>query len=358
MKSIAAINAYGLMKDAEQNPLVQAFIDTVREQIDDVTLEVCHSRSLAHHAPWLARRLCEPLDLVYACGSTLMEIANEVIRERGERRTHVVYWGTHIHEGAGLINPHSQDDWTYGVELSMPIYSNFRQFRLLKILFPRLKNVYSVFALEGAFTRGRVLENYQTALKSQGKGCWIEANSSSGGHQQLGKLAETLDIQLFEHPCQDGEDVAEAVSRIPAEPHHRLDESQSVVVACADCFHARDAVESLIVTTHKRKLPFVGQGICGFWEDFGPLLLIENSFARAAKFAGSLAVDLLSGRLPAAHLVKRDFFQLRFNTRYAARAGFSLCPRKRDRVRRQLPLILTEEHECLELPGNFPDTHE
>jgi hypothetical protein len=333
MTRVVALSSYGLGDDvgARYPPVREFELELERELAragqPGVQLSAHHARSLREHAEYL-RRLPFTPELVYACGSLLMEVAFRELVERGAADVPIVYWGAHIEDAGEVINPRPRASSIGGVELPMPLYHSHRQFRLLKWLFPNLERVHCVFSVESAFVRDAQRERYRCAMES-GSGPWIPCDSAFAAFPGLAKLGDVIDVAVFEHPCVDPAGVAEAVRAIGGAAAREASAVRACLVSCNDCMHIDGAFEQMARTAHEAGVPFVGLNMGAFTAEHGPVLSFESDLLGAARVAAGLSRALLAGERKAAaeRLVVYDRFLLRLCPGLAEAWGLRLSER-------------------------------
>ncbi len=301
-----------------------------------------HSPGLGGHAEYL-RRLPFTPDLVYACGSSVMEVAARELAARGTPDVPLVYWGSHIEDGGELVNPRPAAPSIAGVELPMPLYHSHRQFRLLKSFFPKLERVHCVFSVESAFVQGERRERYRRALAA-GAGPWLPCASEHAAFPGLGRLGELVDVEVFEHPCEGPAAAAAAARAVGGCEARRATEARACLISCIDCLHVDGAAAAMARAAHEARVPFVGLNFGAFTPEHGPLLSFESDLTGAARLAAGLARGLLAGERPAGagRTVVYDQFFLRLCPGLAEAWG--LAPAGRDRARVERSFRVVEAH--------------
>jgi len=315
MSEIVVLTPYGIEGGVgDRYPPVQAFTAELRRLGEDRPVTVHHARSLARTAEFL-RGLPEAPELVYCCGSSVMEVAAEVLGPSGAK---IVYWGSHIEDGACVVNPKPASERIWGVELPMPLYHSHRQFRLLRRLFPKLERVHCMFSIESAFVRGERRARYEEARA--GGASWIPSSSRLAAFPGLGKLGELIDVEVLEHPCADADTAAAAASEVtPASPRD-ASEARACVISCIDCLHVEGALERVADVAHARSVPFVGLNFGAFYER-GPLLSFESDLEGAGRLCARTAFDVLFGGAPPERLARHEEYLLRVHPSAASRWG-------------------------------------
>jgi ABC-type uncharacterized transport system substrate-binding protein len=356
MRRVVILSSYGFMRQKREVVTVRGFIraleeDGWREGID-FELEIHHASRLATHEDFLRKRLAGPVDLIYAGGASLMEVARRVLRECDATKLPLIYWGSHIVDRNRCINPLPEDENIRGVILNMPLFYNHRQFRLLRALFPQLESIYCAFSTQSAFCVSTVKENYEAALAELGADCWIDSRSRFGGFPGLGRLAAVVGLTFYEHPCTDAATMRSAVENISRSRSSPFRDSTAVLLTCLDCFHIPGAVEAIREATGEWGFPWIGlnSGPCHCAD--GPLAVFENDLEHASYQAGKLALGRLRGTPPEkVKNVMGDRFVFRFNGEKAKKQGFELPPSALHQIQKQFAIAPLESSEtCLTPP--------
>ena len=351
MRRIVILSSYGFtVKETRNVVTARGFIRALKEdgwrEGIDCELEIHHASRLSTHEDFLRRRMTHPIDLVYAGGTSLMEVARRVVREHSAATLPVIYWGVHIVDQKKCVNPPPADENVRGVILNMPLFHNYRHFRLLRTLFPNLEAVYCAFSIESAFCVSSIQENYKAALAEFGSECWIDSRSRFAGFPGLGRLAEVFALTFYEHPCTSAAAMQGAIRKVARQRSPAIQDSTAALLTCLDCFHIPGAVNAILQATDESILPWIGLNFGPCHNANGPLAVFENDLEHASYLAGKLASKRLrSGSTKKFESVKQDRFVFRLNEEKAKRANFKLARSALYQIQKQFaiePLTVSE----------------
>lgn len=342
MSAILVLSSYGIGDQVGvRYPPVDAFTHELRQQLaaPGADVVVHHARTLQAHDSYL-RGLRSAPALIYACGASVMAVALRWLGERGALDVPVIYWGSHIVDCGQPVNRPPGHPAVRCIDLPMPLYQSHRQFRLLRLLFPRLEQVHCAFSMDSAFVTAWRRERY---LQASAAGTpWIRAGSSLSAFPGLASLGEIVDVEVFEHPCSDGESAARAVAQVPRSPARSRDQVRACMISCIDCLHIEGAIERMVATAAAAQVPFVGLNFGGFLAD-GPVLSVESDMSGAGRIAARMAARALRGEpAPAGErVVRHDTMVFRENPAAMAAWGIALSADERVQIRRVCEQILS-----------------
>lgn len=354
MRRVLILSAYGYSWEAaEETTTCRGFLRGLAaagwRRGSEVEVEIHHAPRRSDHRRFLQRRLAggEPLDLVYTGSASLMEVARDALAAGPE--VPLLYWGSHIVDEGRLINPLPAEPFVAGLRLDMPLYCHHRQFRLLKELFPELREIYTPFSVDSAFYHPEMARRHARAVARRGPACWVDAGGEHGGFPGLAKLADIIDARFFEHPCADAATLVEAVEGLPAGEPGRP--ATRILLNGIECFHVPGANEALVEAADRRGIPYVGLNFGRFHGPRGPLAIFTNDIEAAAHRVGTLAARVLAGTAPSDLGVQRNnVFRFAYNDPNSLRRKIQLSTAARGRIARHF--------EPLEGPlDGSPDPH-
>lgn len=341
MSTILILSSYGIGELVGlRYPPVAAFMEELaRGGADSGQVVVHHARTLRAHDEYLRGLPFMPA-LIYACGASVMEVALRWLTARGAAHVPVVYWGSHIVDCGQPVNLPPDTPAVRGVDLPMPLYHSHRQFRLLKLLFPRLEQVYCAFSMDSTFIRAWRRERYLQAIERETS--WIPSGSELSAFPGLARLGEIIDVEVLEHPCSDRERAARAVGEIPHAATRSRDEVRACLVSCIDCLHVDGAVEQMARAADGARVPFVGLNF-GAFTPHGPMLSAESDLTGAARMAAGMARAALRGETmdEADRIVRLDTLLFRCNPALMDAWGIRLAADERAQMGRVFEQILS-----------------
>lgn len=341
MNPILVLSSYGMGEGIGlRYPPVHAFVRELEHRgIPAERVVSYHARSLREHADYL-RRLSFVPALIYACGSSLMEVVMRYLAEMGGAPIPVVYWGSHIEDGGQLVNARPPSPPVCGVCLPMPLYHSHRQFRVVRQLFPQLRQVYCVFSTESAFIQGERRDRYLRA-REQGHN-WILSGSELSAFPSMARLGELADVEVFEHPCTEATRASQAVREIPGATSRSRDAVRACLICCIDCFHVEGAIEEMALAAHEVGVPFIALNLGAFTREHGPVLSFESDLEGAARIAAAMGYEILhGGRSPGElRFAEHSQFLLRCNPALMEVWGIRLSERDRTQLRRSFHQIV------------------
>ena len=341
MSRILVLSSYGIGElVGSRYPPVEVFLEELaREGVAAGDVEIHHARTLGAHAAYLRARPTTPA-LIYACGASVMEVALRWLIERDAGDVPVVYWGSHIIDCGQPVNRPPDTPAVRGVDLPMPLYHSHRQFRLLKLLFPRLERVYCAFSMESTFVQAWRRERYLQAIERDT--AWIRSGSELSAFPGLARLGEIIDVEVLEHPCGDRERAAAAVDEIPHAKARSRAEVRACLVSCIDCLHVDGAVDHMVRAADEARVPFVGLNF-GAFTPHGPVLSAESDLTGAARIAARMAGAALRGEPVggADRIVRRDALVFRCNPALMDAWGIHLASDERAQIRRVFEQIVS-----------------
>ncbi|KYG06595.1 hypothetical protein BE21_03115 [Sorangium cellulosum] len=347
MSRVLVLSSYGVGAGVGAHyPPVQEFERELARLGTGADLVVHHARSLQAHADFLRSLSVNPA-LVYACGSSVMEVAARVLDERGASGVPIVYWGSHIADCGELVNPRPSSPWISGVDVPMPLYHSHRHFRLLKRLFPNLEQVHCAFSMDSAFVRGARRARYERALARERANPWIPSGAELSAFPGLGRLGELIDVAVFEHPCADPERAAQAARAIPPAARRAPDAVRACLISCIDCLHIDGAVEQMARVASESGVPFIGLNFGAFLPQHGPILSFESDLIGASRLAARMAHDLLrrARRPDRERIAAYDQFVLRLHPALAGAWGLRLSDREQAWILKSFGRTLASTHE-------------
>jgi hypothetical protein len=309
-------------------PPVAAFMAELGASAADVVVH--HARTLRDHDDYLRALPATPA-LIYACGASVMAVALRWLTERGAADVPVIYWGSHIMDCGQPVNRPPDAPGVRAIDLPMPLYQSHRQFRILKMLFPRLERVYCAFSMDSAFVHGWRRDHYLHAIASDT--AWIPSASDASAFPGLARLGEIIDVEVFEHPCADRASAARAVDQIPAARQRDRDDVRACLISCIDCLHVDGAIDDMVRAADAARVPFVGLNFGAFLAG-GPIVSAESDMIGAARVAARMAAAALRGEPVAERIVGHDTLLFRCNPTLMDAWGIELATDEQAQLRR------------------------
>ncbi len=257
MKTLGILSSYFYdSADSTDSATISGLIEGLREEsfeLDrDYRLEISHSNDLDDHRQALRRWRDGGVDLIFSGGTPAAAVVGEVFGEN--RAVPLVYFGAHPDDAGheiGLDRCMGPD--TICVRIELPLTYSHRNFRLLKQLFPELRDVYVPFACNTVFCHPVMAEKYDRSLRDQGPHIWLGGDEVGFG--SLGTLSWLIDAEYHEHPLRSATGLQQALEEIPT---RRPDEPvTAVVLAFNDTFHVEGSPHTLVAHSKRSGVPLV-----------------------------------------------------------------------------------------------------
>jgi len=309
------------------DPVIVSFANGLREGGFSIGRNACLNIVTASEIGTLRAQvlaqLTRPADLIYACGSSAMQIALDARVSLGVYPP-ILYRGVHPKHAGCSLNPIPDVSGLGGIKATIPLLEDRRQFRVLRELFPNLETIYGLFAGPGTFFDLNRSEKRQDVLVST----WT-ASARCGRFPGLGKMAALIEAQFYELVYPDMEALQANLKDLPRGGFNgRLGSVRAILLSCVDCHHVAGAADVIPRMCQDASVPFISLSHLDFSGRAGPLFSFENDWVEPSWFLGKWAADLLGGCrvLHGNEVIQRDRFQVRYYASHSASLGLKLPP--------------------------------
>ncbi len=314
MFTILILNSYQLIqRDAFSLVRVKAFIRGMEGLIDrrNVRLEMIDSNSLDDLKQKTEERLSrkdDPVHLIHAVGSPNMEIAGMLTKD-----IPIVYYGAHPE---GVFLDSCREENIYGMALTLPFTSNYKQYRFIKKLFPKAETVYVPFFEGTGFCKPETAQKHADYRRENPASNWIDGLSDYIGFRALAGLNYIIGMRYQEYVYSDALELEMALSETDAE--------NSVLMVYNDTVYCSGAIKQIRRFAEKGEVPLI-------WNNnpeatrIGAVAALAGCFQEAGFFTGKLAAQiLLNDSLTGSQIVtaEREFNSI--NRSQAERFGVEL----------------------------------
>ena len=286
MNRLIILNSY-ILSDAEPNDLVRIkyFFKGLEEEGfvrgKNLQVEIIDSNDLGVIESSLKEKVKQRTDLIHAIGTP-----NAIIAAKSTRNIPVVYYGAHP-EGVGKEECTGKN--ICGLVLTLPFTTNYKNFRFLRKLLPKVRNVYVPFYEDTIFCPAAMKDKHR-AFRSENNGpAWIPMDSEHIGYRSLAGLCYIIGMNYFEFVYKNTDELS-AVLALP-------ETSGSLLMPYNDSVYCSNAAEVLIESSHRKGIPLL-------WNNnpeasqIGALAAIAGCFKEAGFVTGKMAGKILNGDKP------------------------------------------------------------
>ena len=284
-KRILILNSYTLIsRRAEDQIRIRAFFDGLAEggyrRNHEVEVEVVDSNSLQELAERTEAATKRPLDLIHAVGTP-----NAIVAARNGRGVPVVYYGAHP-EGAGEAA--CREAGVIGMVLTLPFTQDYKHFRFIRTLFPRVKRVFVPFYEDTVFCRPDMRANHRRHRSVAGSP-WLTENSPLVGYRGLAGLCYIIGVEYRELVYRDVDDLRSALLHV--------DRHEALIMPYNDSVYCEGAPAALGNFSKDQGIPL-------FWNNnteatrIGAVAAVSGCFREAGVATGKIAAAVLDGASP------------------------------------------------------------
>jgi len=287
VKRILILNSYTLTsKRAEDQVRIRSFfegLDLAGYKPDhNVDIQIVDSNSIAELETETRNAAHAGLDVIHAVGTP-----NAIVAAECGNGVPVVYYGAHP-EGAGEAK--CRDAGVSGMVLTLPFTQNYKHFRFIRKVFPKLKRVWVPFYESTVFCRQEMKQLHRDR-RSAGKSPWIAGSEPSIGYRSLANLCYIIGIDYSEFVYRDSEDLLWGLDQIDNVA------GEDVLMPYNDSVYCKDAPVTLGNFSIDRNFPL-------FWNNnteatqIGAVAAISGCFREAGIETGKMAAAILNGTNP------------------------------------------------------------
>jgi ABC-type uncharacterized transport system substrate-binding protein len=284
-KRVLVLNAYTLTtKRAEELVRFRSFIEGLEEggyrRGRDVDVDVIDSNKLCEMEFLMREAVQRPVDLIHAVGTP-----NALLAIRCGGGLPVVYYGAHP-EGAGEAT--CREAGAVGV-LTLPFTQDYKRFRLIRTLFPIVKQVWAPFYEDTVFCQPDMRSTHRFHRTKADGSPWLDGTSSLVGHPGLAGLCYIIGVEYREFVYRDCDDLLRGLEFV--------DRSQGLLMPYNDSIYCEGAPATLTNFA-------MAYGIPLFWNNnteatrIGAVAAISGCFRWAGVESGRIAAAILDGASP------------------------------------------------------------
>jgi ABC-type uncharacterized transport system substrate-binding protein len=284
-KRVLVLNAYTLSpRRAEDLVRIRAFLEGLEQggyqRGKDVDVDIVDSNNLGEMENLTREAVRQPVDLIHAVGTP-----NALVAISCGGGIPVVYYGAHP-EGAGEAA--CREAGAIGV-LTLPFTQSYKRFRLIRALFPGVKQVWAPFYENTVFCQANMKSNHRLHRTRTCKTPWLDGTSSHIGHPGLAGLCYIIGLEYREfvyHSCDDLLWGLEFVDR-----------TNGLIMPYNDSIYCEGAPAALMRFSVERGIPV-------FWNNnteatrIGAVAAISGCFRWAGIETGKIAAAILDGAAP------------------------------------------------------------
>jgi putative ABC transport system substrate-binding protein len=285
-KRILILNSYTLTsKRAEEQVRIRSFFEGLElggYKPADVDVHIVDSNSLAELESETKKATHNGLDVIHAVGTP-----NAIVAAECGNGVPVVYYGAHP-EGAGEVA--CRNAGASGVVLTLPFTQNYKHFRFIRKLFPKLKRVWVPFYEGTVFCRPEMKSIHENHRRN-GKSPWISGDEALIGYRSLANLCYIIGVEYREFVYRDPDDLVWGLEHIG-----NVD-GGDVLMPYNDSVYCEGAPAALGTFSINRNLPL-------FWNNnteatqIGAVAAISGCFREAGVETGKMAASILNGANP------------------------------------------------------------
>lgn len=342
-KQVLLLNSYTLThRRPEEQVRVQAFFTGLEEagwhRGDNVVVEILDSNDLEA----LERQMTAALglqrpDLIHAVGTP-----NAILAVQCGGGIPVVYYGAHP-EGVGVTELGL--DHVRGVRLTLPFTSNYKSYRFLRRLLPKVRRVWVPF-YEGTVFCPRHMKQLHRDFRCKYPGSqWIAGDSEWVGYRTLAGLHYIIGLEYRELVYRDVADLKAALFKI--------DPERALLMPYNDSVYCAGAPSLLTSFAAAANLPLI-------WNNnpeatrIGALAAIAGCFREAGALCGRQAAHILAtGSTAGIESVVSSRSFASFNLGRAAALGLEVGHDVLSYFDEILPAAERETHPSLPTPAFY-----
>jgi ABC-type uncharacterized transport system substrate-binding protein len=284
-KRVLVLNAYTLTsRRAEDLVRFRAFLEGLEQcgyqRGRDVDVDILDSNRLCEMETLVREALREHVDLIHAVGTP-----NALLAVRCGAGVPVVYYGAHP-EGAGEVA--CREAGAVGL-LTLPFTQNYKPFRLIRTLFPNVKQVWAPFYEDTVFCQPEMKSKHRLHRSRNENSPWLKGGSPEIGHRGLAGLCYIIGVEYREFVYRDCNDLLWGLEFV--------DRNSGLVMPYNDSIYCEAAPETLMRFTVEHGIPL-------FWNNnteatrIGAVAAISACFRWAGIESGKIAAAILDGAAP------------------------------------------------------------
>lgn len=287
VKRILILNSYTLTsKRAEDQVRIRSFfegLDSAGYRPDhNVNVQIVDSNSIAELETATQSAVEAGLDVIHAVGTP-----NAIVAAECGNGVPVVYYGAHP-EGAGEAR--CRDAGVSGMVLTLPFTQNYKHFRFIRKIFPRLKRVWVPFYEKTVFCRPEMKQIHRDHRRTA-KSPWIPGTEPSIGYRSLANLCYIIGVEYREFVYRDSEDLLWGLDQVD-----NVD-GGDVLMPYNDSVYCEGAPAALGNFSIEHNIPL-------FWNNnteatqIGAVAALSGCFREAGFETGKMAGAILNGTNP------------------------------------------------------------
>jgi ABC-type uncharacterized transport system substrate-binding protein len=287
VKKVLILNSYTLTpKRAEDQVRIRSFFNGLElagyKPGYNVDVQIVDSNSLPELEAKTRKATEAGLDVVHAVGTP-----NAIVAAECGSGVPVVYYGAHP-EGAGEAA--CRRAGVSGMVLTLPFTQNYKHFRFIRKLFPKLKRVWVPF-YEGTVFCQAEMKSIHRNLRRAGQSPWISGSEPLIGYRSLANLCYIIGVDYHEFVYRDCEDLLWGLDYVD-----NVDGSD-VLMPYNDSVYCEGAPAALGNFSINRNIPL-------FWNNnteatqIGAVAAISGCFREAGIETGKMAGAILDGANP------------------------------------------------------------
>ena len=287
VKQILVLNSYTLTsKRAEDQVRIRSFLNGLElagyKPGYNVDVQIVDSNSLRELEIETKKATQAGLDVIHAVGTP-----NAIVAAECGNGVPVVYYGAHP-EGAGEAACRKAS--ISGMVLTLPFTQNYKHFRFIRKLFPKLKTLWVPFYEGTVFCQPEMKAIHQSR-RSTGKSPWIAGTESSIGYRSLANLCYIIGVDYREFVYRDSEDLLWGLDQVD-----NVD-GGDVLMSYNDSVYCEGAPATLGTFSINSNIPL-------FWNNnteatqIGAVAAISGCFREAGIETGKMAGAILDGAHP------------------------------------------------------------
>jgi putative ABC transport system substrate-binding protein len=287
VKKILLLNSYTLTsRRAEDQVRIRSFFDGLElagyRPGFNVNVQIVDSNSLSELETETRKATQTGLDLIHAVGTP-----NAIVAAESGNGVPVVYYGAHP-ERAGEAALRMAG--VSGMVLTLPFTQNYKSFRFIRKIFPRLKRLWVPFYEGTVFCRPEMKTIHRNHRRA-GKSPWISGTEPQIGYRSLANLCYIIGLEYREFVYRDCEDLLWGLD------HLESADDGDVLMPYNDSVYCEGAPDTLGTFSIDRNIPL-------FWNNnteatqIGAVAAISGCFREAGIETGKIAAAILNGANP------------------------------------------------------------
>jgi putative ABC transport system substrate-binding protein len=286
-KRLLVLNSYSLTeRRAEEHVRVRCFFEGLAEggyrRSYDVDVEMVDTNSMRELEERTREAARRPLDLIHAVGTP-----NAIVGAQFGGGAPVVYYGAHP-EGVGEAA--CREAGVAGMVLTLPFTKSYKHFRLIRTLFPDVRQVFVPFYEDIVFCRPEMRSNHRRhRADNPGGSPWIRGDSPLIGFRGLAGLCDVIGVEYREFAYRDLDDLRMGLDHVGA--------GGTLIMPYNDSVYCSGAPQAIAEHTTRRGIPL-------FWNNnteatrIGAVAALSSCFREAGLATGRVAARILDGAAP------------------------------------------------------------